>query len=249
MDVCEIDPALKIRTHAGATSYVEEAMRRSTDWAWKMATFLISSLGAMVALVKLFVDLWKERRESKASGGAAVVGTELGEVSIRAAREADTPDIAKRAKELAFDVANSGAGVTGFLVSAYSEADYAAMISNMLVAERGTEVIGFVLYFPHPESLSAASYSSAFSEYLDDRPFVLIKQIGIARKHSGLGVGRALYSALNDRFKGLPTAAAIVLEPENTRSISFHEAQGFRKIGEHSGGDGRRKGLWVRIPK
>ena len=135
----------------------------------------------------------------------------------------------------------------GFLISGYSAENYALWRRNLAVADDGYSLLGFTLAFLRadmPENLTDV-------ELLLPRlrtDFLLIKQIGVHRDAQGCGVGKALYAKIIEACPGLPIAAAILLEPRNSRSIVFHERLGFRPFFEFCGVDGARRGFWIREP-
>jgi hypothetical protein len=72
--------------------------------------------------------------------------------------------------------------------------------------------------------------------------FLYVDRIVVDPPAQGLGVGRSLYEAFAVRADGQSHLCAEVnVRPRNDRSLAFHEAFGFRAVGEQeTGSEGKR---------
>jgi len=99
------------------------------------------------------------------------------------------------------------------------------------VLESDARVEAFILAYTDDRICPNDTVSLSIRDF-HPGPFLLIKQI-CARKGSPLrGSAGRLYEHTTREFPGLAQYAAVVLEPENTRSIHFHEHHGFHKCYE-----------------
>lgn len=133
----------------------------------------------------------------------------------------------------------------GFLVSSYSKEQYEELISNVdffYVAEKNGAVIAFILAF-FDNTILDDVLNNLIEKYVG-RKFVLIKQICVDKLFVKQGIGNKLYKFLLDYTDHTPILAAIVLKPENTVSINFHEKLGFRQLFEFIPIDGMLRGMW-----
>ncbi|WP_084130763.1 GNAT family N-acetyltransferase [Demequina sp. NBRC 110055] len=68
-----------------------------------------------------------------------------------------------------------------------------------------------------------------------------IDRIVVSSAARGTGIGRALYESVFERARergANEVTTEVALEPLDQRSLSFHEALGFRRLGEHALTDG-----------
>lgn len=101
----------------------------------------------------------------------------------------------------------------------------------VLVAERGAEVVGFVLLLPDDAPYDSDNYAWLRARL---RSFVYVDRIVVGADARGEGVGRALYAEVvrHARAAGCAWVAAEVVEdPPNAGSLAFHERAGFLRIG------------------
>lgn len=137
----------------------------------------------------------------------------------------------------------------GFLVSGYNYDEYLTYVEYAeyfyLCVDDGA-VVGFILAY--------ADYNIKESEWLnkkiqayENKTFVLIKQICVAKKFLGKGIAIKLYEYLFEQMKQPVSYAVIVIEPLNLPSINFHEKLGFKKQFEDIPADGLRRGVWKRL--
>lgn len=168
---------------------------------------------------------------------------------IRSAAGWDVPAIHSLAEQWVLQGLSSvEAREYGFLVSNFTPAEYRrfTQVANAFyVFEYEGEIEAFILAFTDDRISPDDPVSLSIH---DDNPgrFLLIKQICSRRGSSVQGAATALYQFVTEEFRNLPQYAAIVLEPENTRSIRFHENRGFSRCCERDAPDGRRRGIWAR---
>ena len=120
--------------------------------------------------------------------------------------------------------------------------------NHHLVAEdTNSLLVGYLLAFDR----EAAYDGEEFQKFrlITPKPYVYIDQVAVAKESKGLGVGRALYSALEviARREG---AQALCCEvntvPPNEESMAFHEALGFRRMESLATLDGREVELLLK---
>jgi ribosomal protein S18 acetylase RimI-like enzyme len=166
-------------------------------------------------------------------------------VLVHSATIPDIRLVAKIAKMHAIGAKAPGqAKHEGFLVSVYSPETYRSWIRHLEVAEISGEVVGFTLAFFRDEVPPDLEDFDSLLSVTPDSSFLLIKQIAVKSGFERHGIGRSLYARLSVKFPELPMYAAILLEPENPRSIAFHEALGFRRFFEFCGNDKARRCFW-----
>lgn len=134
----------------------------------------------------------------------------------------------------------------GFLVSAYTEADYRARLStaeHFYVAVKGTEVRAFLLAY--------SSDRIEPDEWLNRRikttlgSFLVIKQICVARDAARSGIASMLYYHLLEKWDTSPVIAAVVNQPPNEASARFHHKLGFQELTRLTPPDGMPRVVWV----
>lgn len=168
---------------------------------------------------------------------------------IRAATGEDVAAVYSLAEDWVLeDQAPKEAADKGFLVSNFTPAEYRRFVQTanaFFVLEHGSGVEAFILAYTDDRISPGDPVSLSIRDY-HGGPFLLIKQI-CSRKGSPLrGSASRLYEHVCQAFPGLAQYAAVVLEPENTRSIQFHEHHGFHKCYEIEAPDGRTRGIWGR---
>ncbi|KAA8983667.1 MULTISPECIES: GNAT family N-acetyltransferase [Gammaproteobacteria] len=168
---------------------------------------------------------------------------------IRPATGQDVPAIHSLAEQWVLQgLSSAEARDYGFLVSNFTPAEYRrfTQVANAFyVLEHEGQVEAFILALTDDRISPDDPVSLSIHDY-DPGPFLLVKQICSRRGSSVRGAATALYRFVSEEFSGLPQYAAIVLEPENTRSIGFHEKSGFTRCCERDAPDGRRRGIWRR---
>ncbi|WP_301125306.1 GNAT family N-acetyltransferase [Streptomyces cacaoi] len=144
------------------------------------------------------------------------------------------------------DRTDTGATEGGFLVSAYTEADYRARLGTaeqFYVAVKGGEVLAFLLAY--------TSDQLEPDEWLNHRikitlgGFLVIKQVCVARGAARLGIGSMLYYRVLEHWQESPVIAAVVNDPPNEASSRFHHKLGFQELTQLTPPDGRQRVVWV----
>ncbi|GEB47916.1 GNAT family N-acetyltransferase [Streptomyces cacaoi] len=144
------------------------------------------------------------------------------------------------------DRTDTGATESGFLVSAYTEADYRARLGTaeqFYVAVKGGEVLAFLLAY--------TSDQLEPDEWLNHRikitlgGFLVIKQVCVARGAARLGIGSMLYYRVLEHWQESPVIAAVVNDPPNEASSRFHHKLGFQELTQLTPPDGRQRVVWV----
>ncbi len=121
-------------------------------------------------------------------------------------------------------------------VPAVSEADLDRMQMLVeqshlsLVAENEGDVVGFCINFGPGASYSSVNYQW-FCERYDE--FVYLDRIAVAEVARNLGIGAALYAAVETHIAGTPWLLCEVnLRPRNDGSLRFHDRIGFVEVGQ-----------------
>jgi predicted GNAT superfamily acetyltransferase len=134
----------------------------------------------------------------------------------------------------------------GFLVSAYTEADYRARLMTadfFYVAVKGTEVRAFLLAY--------SSDKVEPDEWLNHRiktrlgSFLVIKQICVAKDAARSGIASMLYYHVLEKWETSPVIAAVVNQPPNEASARFHHKLGFQELTRLTPPDGMPRVVWV----
>lgn len=138
----------------------------------------------------------------------------------------------------------------GFLVSDFQEKDYLSFIHKadyFYVLYEGDSLYGF-LYAYSSDLITGNEYVNQLITTDYSESFVLIKQICIQPSLVGQGLATYLYQYLFDQTMEYSLFTAIVLEPFNQRSVTFHERLGFQQIFQCTPKDGLPRGVWRRVP-
>ena len=103
-----------------------------------------------------------------------------------------------------------------------------------LVAEVDGEIAGFCLVLEPDADYDSINFIW-FNEQYDDH--VYLDRVAIAERFHRQGIGRAMYTEverlLAERYANAKWLALEVnLEPRNDQSLGFHEALGFREVGQ-----------------
>ena len=136
----------------------------------------------------------------------------------------------------------------GFLVSSYSEQDYAEFArrgGHFHVVLHDSQVASFLLGYTRDE----IRIGTGVDDHLADRyqePFLIIKQICVRPDFAQQGLASSLYNHALKQVPLMRVFAAIVLEPLNLPSIRFHEKLQFEKVFELTPPDGLLRGVWSR---
>lgn len=99
--------------------------------------------------------------------------------------------------------------------------------SHALIAEVGSEAVGFVLLFG-----PGSAYDSDNYRWFGDRydSFCYLDRVVIAPAHRRKGFGSALYDLVEPL--GDPLVLEVNARPANEPSLAFHSARGFVTVGE-----------------
>ncbi|WP_070015602.1 GNAT family N-acetyltransferase [Streptomyces nanshensis] len=103
---------------------------------------------------------------------------------------------------------------SGFLVSAYEEADYRARLDtaeHFYVAIKGKDVLGFLLAYTSDQVQRDEWLNRRIKTTLGD--FLVIKQVCVARNAARSGIGSMLYYHLLEKWTESPVIAAVVNHP------------------------------------
>jgi predicted GNAT superfamily acetyltransferase len=121
-------------------------------------------------------------------------------------------------------------------VPAVSEADRTKMSKLVdesllsLVAEHDGEIVGFCVNFGPGADYQSVNYRW-FCDRYDD--FVYLDRIVVAPEARSMGIGAALYAAVEQRIAGTPWLFCEVnLRPRNDGSLRFHARIGFVEVGQ-----------------
>lgn len=101
------------------------------------------------------------------------------------------------------------------------------------IAEVRDRIAGFIVGLGNAVEYSSANYRW-FQERYDD--LVYVDRIVVAPEVRSRGVGRLLYQDLADLGHAPAIGCEVNIEPPNPRSMAFHQALGFYRVGTRSGG-------------
>ena len=121
-------------------------------------------------------------------------------------------------------------------IPAVSEADRAKMVWLVeqsllsLVVEHDGDVVGFCVNFGPGSQYGSVNYRW-FCDRYDD--FAYLDRIVVAPAARSMGIGAALYAAVEERIAGTPWLLCEVnLRPRNDGSLRFHHRLGFSEVGQ-----------------
>lgn len=123
-----------------------------------------------------------------------------------------------------------------------------ALPNHHLVAEDiNSLLVGYVLAFDR----EAAYDGEEFRKFrvMSPGPYIYIDQVAVAKASKGLGVGRALYGAVEAiaRREGMQALCCEVnTVPPNPESMAFHAALSFLRVGSLATLDGREVELLLK---
>ena len=99
-----------------------------------------------------------------------------------------------------------------------------------LVAEHHGVVVGFCINFAPGGDYHSVNYRWFCARYDE---FVYLDRIAVAETARNLGIGTALYAAVEQHVVGTPWLLCEVnLRPRNDGSLRFHERIGFTEVGQ-----------------
>ena len=113
------------------------------------------------------------------------------------------------------------------------------MAALALTAEVDGAFAGFCITFPPRIDYASLNYGW-FSRNYDD--FVYLDRIAVDPKHRRLGIGKAFYSGVVERFTGVYAhlLCEVNLRPRNEPSLRFHHSIGFREVGQQDTDGGNK---------
>lgn len=175
-------------------------------------------------------------------------------ITIRKVQREDLSQVSEIAQSLSLSrLTVAQAEKSGFLVSEFSLEIYEQYLQSkqyFFVAESNKKIVGFLLAYESTDIAPDETLNTLLKTNLQTS-FVLIKQICVAKDQKGLGIASRLYQYLFETASTPRFAAAIVMEPFNEASISFHERKGFNKLCDivppaDADGTVRSRGVWFR---
>ena len=170
---------------------------------------------------------------------------------IEAANPEHVPEIVALAQTYNLEqITSEQAAKLGFLASRFEEEDYQAFVrraNHFYVLLDNKTLSGFVYAYSSDRIQDDERLNLLIKSRHPD-PFIVIKQICVRQDSIGRGLGTCLYRHLFGQVHGYPIFTAILLEPVNHRSITFHERHGFKKVYEITPPDGMLRGVWMRSP-
>lgn len=123
-----------------------------------------------------------------------------------------------------------------------------ALPNHHLVAEgEGGMVVGYVLAFGREAAYDGEEFLAFRASTAET--YVYIDQVAVARESTGIGVGRALYTAIESAaaaYGACSLCCEVNTAPPNPGSMAFHRKMGFHPIGSLATLDGREVALLVR---
>ncbi|MDG4862321.1 GNAT family N-acetyltransferase [Streptomyces sp. T-3] len=134
----------------------------------------------------------------------------------------------------------------GFLVSDYTLDDYRRRLGNaehFWVAVKGTEVLGYLMAYTDQQIEPDEWLNHRIKTTLGS--FLVIKQICVSRTAGRKGVASRLYHHVLENWQSSPVIAAVVAEPYNEASVSFHRKLGFEELTRLTPPDGKPRVVWV----
>lgn len=142
----------------------------------------------------------------------------------------------------------------GFLLP-YTEAQYrefARRAEHFYILRDGKQVVGFVLAHSNELSHLFEEEVYLYIQSRQTRPFLVVRQIGVAPEFKNRGYGRMLYAFLSKRVEKdiarYPMMIGFIWKrPPNTASEKFHRALGWKELETYHlrSGDGV-VGIWAR---
>lgn len=139
------------------------------------------------------------------------------------------------------------AGRYGFLVSSYERGEYQDLLvraEHFYVAKTNGEVAGFIVAYGNDRVRPDEWLNNQLRQKYDD--LVIIKQVCVSKDYASQGIGTLLYHHVLSRCAYSTVAAAVVTDPENTRSMSFHRKLGFEPGPYMTPPDGIPRVAWVK---
>jgi predicted GNAT superfamily acetyltransferase len=121
------------------------------------------------------------------------------------------------------------------------------MAAMALTAEVDDQFAGFCITFPPGVDYASLNYGW-FSRNYDD--FVYLDRIAVVPAYHRLGIGRAFYANIVDRFTGVfaQLLCEVNVRPRNETSLQFHHSIGFREVGQQDTDGGNKTVSLLALP-
>ena len=122
-----------------------------------------------------------------------------------------------------------------------------AMAAAALTAEVDGSFAGFCITFPPGVDYASLNYGW-FSRSYDD--FVYLDRIAVDPAYRRLGIGKAFYDHVIDRFTGVfpRLLCEVNVRPRNEASLLFHHSIGFREVGQQDTDGGSKTVSLLALP-
>lgn len=111
------------------------------------------------------------------------------------------------------------------------------------MVDAGGSVAGALIAIGPGAEYASPNYQWFSAEYDD---FVYVDRIVVEESHRGVGFGRAFYDWLQARLDPPRITCEVNEIPPNPRSMAFHEALGFERVGTLSHGSSEAVALLCR---
>ena len=121
------------------------------------------------------------------------------------------------------------------------------MAALALTAEVDGAFAGFCITFPPGVDYASLNYGW-FSRNYDD--FVYLDRIAVDPAYRRLGIGKAFYDQLIERFTGTypQLLCEVNVRPRNEASLLFHHSIGFREVGQQDTDGGKKAVSLLALP-
>jgi len=133
-------------------------------------------------------------------------------------------------------------------VGSVSDAELAAVIGQSrwtLVIEQAAEIAGFVVCLVEGADYGSLNYGWVSQRY---PAFAYVDRIAIDAAHRSRGLGKVLYTALEESIGDQRPMIALEVneQPPNPGSMRFHRAIGYQDIGRRASDDGAKAVVYMR---
>ena len=118
---------------------------------------------------------------------------------------------------------------------------------HLVVEDSNALLVGYLLAFAGEAAYDGEEFRQL--RLMTSKRYIYIDQVAVAKQSKGLGVGRALYGAIEAtaRRDGVQALCCEVnTVPPNPESMAFHEAMRFRRMGSLTTLDGREVELLLK---
>ena len=121
------------------------------------------------------------------------------------------------------------------------------LVAAALTAEVDGLFAGFCMAFPQGVDYASLNYGW-FSRNYDD--FVYLDRIAVDPAYRRLGIGKAFYAHLVERFTGVfaHLLCEVNVRPRNEASLLFHHSIGFREVGQQDTDGGNKTVSLLALP-